>query len=92
MSDKDKDKDAAAIAAVAAPEATAPEAAAPEAAAPEAEAKPKGKRKAAHQVRAVYGTMVDMSTGEAYTQAPCDCDEVTSWMQMQIDAGKMEVL
>jgi hypothetical protein len=73
------DKDAAAIAV-------------PDAAAPEAEAKSKGKRKAAHQVRAVHGPMVDMSTGQAFTQTPCDCDEVTSWMQMQIDAGKMEVL
>lgn len=46
----------------------------------------------AKQVRAVYGKMVDISTGEAYTQKPCVCEKITPWMQMQVDAGKMEVL
>jgi hypothetical protein len=46
----------------------------------------------AQQVRAVYGKMVDISTGEAYTQKPCVCEKITPWMQMQVDAGKMEVL
>ena len=44
------------------------------------------------QVRAIHGDMVDLSTGTRYTQAPTDFDKLTGWMQMQIEAGKMEVL
>ena len=48
--------------------------------------------KTSSQVRAIHGDMVDLSTGTRYTQAPTDFDKLTGWMQMQIEAGKMEVL
>jgi hypothetical protein len=42
-------------------------------------------------VRAVYGIMVDPTTGETFSPTPRPVEKVTSWMKSQIDAGKMEV-
>lgn len=52
---------------------------------------PKVEVEAGPQVRAIHGPMVDMSTGNAYDVQPVEFTEMTPWMQMQIDAGKMEV-
>ena len=40
-------------------------------------------------IQAVYGRMVDPHTGEEFTQAPKLAGEITGWVQMQIDAGKL---
>ncbi len=43
-------------------------------------------------LRAVYGRMVDVTTGEEFGTNPQPYKEITPWMQAQVDAGKLELL
>lgn len=70
-----------------APEASPePEPKAPEPKAPEPEEQ---KTKPATKIRAVYGRMVDPTTGLEFTQVPGELFKKSSWVQSQIDAGKL---
>ena len=40
-------------------------------------------------IQAVYGRMVDPHTGEEFTCIPKVAGQLTSWVQSQVDAGKL---
>lgn len=72
---------------VEAPKTEAPktEAPKPEAPKPEVKVENKGPQK----IRAVYGRMVDPHTALEFTQAPRELFKKTSWVEAQLDAGKL---
>lgn len=47
---------------------------------------------AAVMIRAVHGRMVDPTTGLEFTQVPSELFKKSSWVQSQIDAGKLELV
>lgn len=51
---------------------------------PESKAEPEAKT-----IRAVYGRMVDPHTNEEFTTTVKPTGKITSWVQCQIDAGKL---
>jgi len=54
------------------------------------EAPAKAPAKATRQhIRATAGAMYDPFTGVVFTQTPQIIDEITSWVQCQIDANKL---
>jgi hypothetical protein len=62
----------------------------PKAEAPKPEAK--DEKKGPQKIRAVYGRMVDPHTALEFTQAPRELFKKTSWVQAQLDAGKLELV
>lgn len=63
---------------------------APKVEAPKAEAK--DEKKGPKMIRAVYGRMVDPHTALEFTQTPRELYKKTSWVQAQLDAGKLELV
>ena len=55
---------------------------------PEAKVEAKGSIKS---ISAVYGRMVDPNTGETFDSIPRVAGPITSWVQCQIDAGKLKI-
>lgn len=47
-------------------------------------------KKPGNMYRAVYGLMVDMETEQVFDGLPVEVKKVSGWMQMQLDAGKLE--
>lgn len=44
------------------------------------------------KVAAVFGLMIDPTDSREYTQVPVEVNELNSWQQVQIGAGKMRVI
>jgi hypothetical protein len=57
--------------------------------APELKEKPEVRPPLIQCIRTVHGPMLDLFTNTRYTQIPQPVGTISSWVQSQLDAGKM---